>query len=34
LLERALSDPACLTEAEKRLAAEAAAAPQENEDDS
>jgi tRNA (guanine37-N1)-methyltransferase len=35
LLERALreSEPACLTEEEKRLAAEAAAAPQENEDE-
>jgi len=35
LLQKALRDPepACLTEAEKRLAAEAATAPQENEDE-
>ncbi len=35
LLQKALREPepACLTEAEKRLAAEAAAAPQENEDE-
>jgi tRNA (guanine37-N1)-methyltransferase len=34
LLEKALhADPACLTESEKRLAAEAATAPQENEDE-
>ena len=36
LLEQALREdgPACLTESEKRLAAEAAAAPEENEDES